>query len=45
MEGLLYYNDLEEKSKIGYKKKLQKPGGMTDLYLNWQAGISINWQL
>ena len=34
MEGLL-----------GYKEKLQKPGGMTDLYLNWQAGISINWQL
>ena len=40
-----YYNDLEEKAKSRYREKLEKLGGMTDPYLNWQSEASIDWQL
>ena len=40
-----YCNDLEEKAETRYKEKLQKLGRMTDPYLKWQSGASIDWQL
>ena len=40
-----YFNDFEDKAKSRYREKLEKLGGMTDPYLNWQSEASIDWQL